>query len=209
MQPPKPLKPQATQERITDPNLRHESRDISITGVVAFIATLAFCGIVIFVVLYGVFHFAENYVANRDRRDIRDPWTQAVETQVEQTAKKMRTAENKALEPGSMQMADAESRVRVSRFPQPRLQTDDARDLAVMREAEDVYLNEYFVIDKNSGKVNIPITQAMQAVVQKGLPAMQPAPGTELPPPPEGTGIVRPSIASSHSKLAGAPKSKF
>ena len=33
-----------------------------------------------------------------------------------------------------------------------------------MRAAEDVYLNQYIVIDKNSGKVNMPITQAMDAL---------------------------------------------
>ena len=104
-----------------------------------------------------------------------------------------------------MEMGDSESRVRVARMPQPRLQTDDARDLAVMREAEDVYLNEYFVIDKNSGKVNIPIQAAMSAVVQKGLPAMQPQPGIPLPPTAESTGIVRPSIGSSHAKQRGSP----
>ena len=206
MQPPKPLKPQGSLPvHADDPNLRHEHRDINITGVVAFIVTLAFCGIVIFVVLYGVFHFAERYVQAQDRKDVSNPWARAAETQVDQMARKMRLPENKAQEPGSMQMADAESRVRVSRFPQPRLQTDDVRDLALMREAEDVYLNQYFVIDRNSGKVNIPITQAMQAILQKGLPAMQPAPGVQPPPSAEGTGIVRPSIGSSHAKQSGSP----
>lgn len=200
MQPPKPLKPQGIEVRALDPEQRHEKRDINITGVVAFIVTLAFCGIVIFVLLYGVFRFARGYAAEQDRKDTGDPWRKAAEMRVDQEAKRIRTPENKAQEPGSMQMADAESRVRVSRFPQPRLQTDDVHDLMLMREAEDVYLNQYFVLDKNSGKVNIPITQAMQAVVQKGLPAMQPPPGTQLPPPAEGTGIVRPSIESSHAK---------
>jgi hypothetical protein len=77
-----------------------------------------------------------------------------------------------------------------------------------MRQAEDVYLNQYLVLDKNSGKVNIPIEQAMHAVVQKGLPAMQPAPGTQLPLPAESTGIVRPSIGSSHGKLQGSPSTE-
>lgn len=204
MQPPKPIKPQGEELRITDPAQRHETRDINITGVIAFVAALAFCGLVIFVVLWGVFHFATRYEESQDRKEMRDPWTQANENQVRDAAKALRTPENRATEPGSMQIADAESRIRVSRFPQPRLQTDDVRDLAVMREAEDVYLNQYFVIDKNAGKVNIPITQAMRAVVQKGLPAMQPAPGAQLPPPAEGTGIVRPSIESSHAKRQGA-----
>jgi hypothetical protein len=197
------MKPQGAEPRTTDPQLGHETTDINLTGIVAFLAALAFCGIVIFILLWGVFRFAGYYEARQDERDRRDPWIRATETQVEQGAKKLQTKENKSEEPGSMEIADAESRVRVSRFPQPRLQTDDARDLAVMREAEDVYLKQYFVIDKNSGKVNIPITQAMQAVVQKGLPALQAVPGEQLPPAAEGTGIVQPSIQSSHQKQAG------
>jgi hypothetical protein len=197
------MKPQGSELRTTDPQLGHETTDINLTGIVAFLVALAFSGIVIFILLWGVFRFAGYYEARQDERDQRDPWIRATETQVEQGAKKLQTKENKSEEPGSMEIADAESRVRVSRFPQPRLQTDDARDLMVMREAEDVYLKQYFVIDKNSGKVNIPITQAMQAVVQKGLPALQAAPGVQLPPAAEGTGIVNPSIQSSHQKQAG------
>jgi hypothetical protein len=60
------------------------------------------------------------------------------------------------------------------------------------------------VLDKNSGKVNIPITQAMDALVKKGLPAMQVTPGTQLPPAAQTTGIVQPSIESSHAKQSGA-----
>ena len=208
MQPPKPMKPQGGPLRTTDPQLGHETRDISLTGVVAFIVALGFCGIVIFVVLWGVFHFATNYAAKQDEIDKRDPWVQRSEDQVDQAAKKLRTPENKAKEPGSMEMADSESRVRVSRFPQPRLQDDDVHDLAVMHEAEDVYLNQYFVLDKNSGKVNIPIAQAMQAVVQKGLPAQQASAGTQLPPTAESTGVVTPSIQSSHAKQASGPSVK-
>lgn len=203
MQPPKPLRPQGSEMKVPEPQLGHESTDISLTGVIAFLATLGFCGIVIFALLFGVFRFARYYAEQQDQRDERDPWIRATETQVDQGARKMRTAENKAEEPGSMQFTDAESRIRVSRFPQPRLQTDDAHDLALMREAENVYLNQYFVLDKNSGKVNIPIDQAMQAVVQKGLPSMQPQPGVQLPPTAEGTGIVHPSIQSSHNKHGG------
>ena len=202
MQPPKPMKPQGGPLKSTDPNLAHETTDISLTGVVAFIIALAFCGIVIFVVLWGVFHFATNYAQKQDEIDKRDPWVQSTETQVEQAAKKLRTPENKSKEPSSMEMTDAESRIRVSRFPQPRLQDDDVHDLAVMREAEDIYLNQYFVLDKNSGKVNIPIEQAMQALVQKGLPAMQAPAGAAVPGTAEGTGVTKPSIQSSHAKQA-------
>lgn len=202
MQPPKPMKPQGGPLKSTDPNLAHETTDISLTGVVAFIVALAFCGIVIFVVLWGVFHFATGYAEKQDKIDKQDPWVRTSEDQVERAANELQNPGKKAKEPGAIEMADAQSRARVGRFPQPRLQDDDVHDLAVMREAEDIYLNQYFVLDKNSGKVNIPITQAMQAVVQKGLPAVQAQPGAPVPPVAEGTGVVKPSIESTHAKQA-------
>ncbi|HWC18794.1 MAG TPA: hypothetical protein VG498_17420 [Terriglobales bacterium] len=203
MQPPKPMHVQGEERHIDDPRIRHERTDISLTGVVAFIIALAFCGIVIFVVLWGVFHFANNYIAKQDQQEMRSPWVQRSESEIEAQAQKLRTPRNKSAEPGSMESGDSQSRVRVTRFPQPRLQSDDARDLSLQREAENVYLNEYLVLDKNSGRVNIPITQAMEAVVKKGLPASQPVPGTPLPPAAETTGVTRPSIESSHAKSAG------
>lgn len=205
MQPPKPMQPQGVERHLDDPRIRHERTDISVTGVVAFIVTLMFSGAVIFTVLWAVFHFANNYAKTQDEKDLRDPWVRNEETQVEQRAAKLKTRQNRSQEPGSMEMGDAEARVRITRFPQPRVQSDDVRDLAVMREAEDVYLNDYFVLDKNSGKVNIPIQAAMDAVVKKGLPAMQPQPGVPLPPTAESTGIVRPSVGSSHAKETGSP----
>ena len=205
MQPPKPMKPQGANLRTTDPQLGHETTDVSLTGVVAFIVTLMFCGIVIFVVLWGVFHFAASYANKQDELDRRDPWVRTADNQIEQQAAKLRTPRNKAEEPGSMEKGDADSRVRVTRFPQPRLQDDDVRDLTIMRAAEDVYLNQYVVLDKNSGKVNIPITQAMDALVKKGLPAMQVTPGVQLPPAAQTTGIVQRSIESSHAKQSGSP----
>lgn len=201
MRPPKPMHVQGEERHIDDPRIRHETTDISLTGVVAFIIALGFCGIVIFVVLWGVFHFATGYIAKQDQREMRDPWVQRSETEIDAQAQKLKTKLNKAEEPASMESGDSQSRVRVSRFPQPRLQTDDARDLSLMREAENVYLTQYLVLDKNSGKVNIPITQAMNAVVKKGLPAMQQAPGTPAPPNAEGTGVTRPSIESSHQQF--------
>jgi hypothetical protein len=205
MQPPKPMKPQGSEIHVSDPRVRHEQTDVSLTGVAAFVIALAFTGIIIFTVLWGVFHFANSYVQKQEEVEMRDPWVKKSESQIDAEATKLKTRQNRSEEPGSMETGDAEARVRVTRFPQPRLQTDDARDLAVMREAEDVYLNQYVVLDKNAGKVNIPILAAMDAVVKKGLPAMQAQPGVQLPPMAEGTGTVRPSIGSSHAKESGSP----
>jgi hypothetical protein len=203
MQPPKPMKPQGAGPGTTAPQVANASHDVNITGVVAFIVFLMFSGIVLFAVLYGVFQFATHYALKADQQDMRDPWIRSAETNVIEGAKKLRTPLNRAEEPGSMEMVDAESRVRITRFPQPRLQNDEVRDLALQREAEDAYLTQYFVLDKNSGKVNIPIDRAMQLVVQKGLPAMQAAPGTPLPAPAASTGVVRNSIDSSRAIQRG------
>ena len=97
MQPPKPLRPQGMQMRVPDPQLGHESRDISLTGVVAFLATLGFCGIVIFAMLYGVFHFAAWYEKRQDDKDERaSKWVADTEQQVEKQVKSIKTPENKA-----------------------------------------------------------------------------------------------------------------
>ena len=54
--------------------------------------------------------------------------------------------------------------------PPPRLQVNEALDLADLRASEDAVLNTYGWIDKNAGIVHIPIDQAMKRVVEEGLP---------------------------------------
>jgi hypothetical protein len=55
--------------------------------------------------------------------------------------------------------------------PEPRLQIDAHNELRQMRAAEDAVLNSYGWIDKDSGRVRIPIERAMEILAQKGLPA--------------------------------------
>src|SRR5215471_13718388 len=59
-------------------------------------------------------------------------------------------------------------------FPEPRLQTDDVRDMKDLLESEHkiLYAEQPFV-DK-AGTVHLPINDAMKLVVQRGL-AMRPA----------------------------------
>jgi hypothetical protein len=54
--------------------------------------------------------------------------------------------------------------------PEPRLQPDPVSDLAKMRAAEEQRLNSYGWVDKEKGVVHIPIEQAMELVVRRGLP---------------------------------------
>lgn len=54
--------------------------------------------------------------------------------------------------------------------PEPRLQTDAPQDLQRYREAQEKILANYGWVDKNAGIVRIPISRAMDLVLQKGLP---------------------------------------
>jgi hypothetical protein len=55
--------------------------------------------------------------------------------------------------------------------PEPRLQAFPARDLAAMRAAEQQLLDGYAWVDREAGIVSIPIEEAMERVVARGLPA--------------------------------------
>ena len=55
--------------------------------------------------------------------------------------------------------------------PEPRLQIDAHNELRQMRVAEDAMLNSYGWVDKDSGRVRIPIERAMEILAKKGLPA--------------------------------------
>jgi hypothetical protein len=57
--------------------------------------------------------------------------------------------------------------------PEPRLQTNPRQDLIDLRAAEDAILNTSRWVDKTSGIVRIPISEAMKLTVARGLPARQ------------------------------------
>lgn len=54
--------------------------------------------------------------------------------------------------------------------PEPRLQTNPREDAAEFHAQEDAILNGYTWINREAGRVRIPIAEAMRATVQKGLP---------------------------------------
>jgi hypothetical protein len=57
--------------------------------------------------------------------------------------------------------------------PEPRLQTNPREDLRDLRANEDKILNSYGWVDKNTGTVRIPVSEAMKLAVERGLPARQ------------------------------------
>jgi hypothetical protein len=52
----------------------------------------------------------------------------------------------------------------------PALQLAPRNDLAAFREREDRVLNSYGWIDRTTGVVHIPISRAMELLLQRGLP---------------------------------------
>jgi hypothetical protein len=67
----------------------------------------------------------------------------------------------------------------VQRFPTPRLQTDNGdQDTTDLHAREDLLLDHYSWVDRQQGKVRIPIARAMELLVQHGLP-VAPAEPTE------------------------------
>jgi|SRR5882762_1072914 len=57
-----------------------------------------------------------------------------------------------------------------SKFPEPRLQVAPREDLQTFRAREEAELNSYGWIDRTAGIVRLPISRAMDLVVERGLP---------------------------------------
>jgi hypothetical protein len=78
-------------------------------------------------------------------------------------------------------------------FPQPQLQTTPRLDLEAIREAEERTLRSYGWVDQSKGVVRVPIDQAMDLLVKRGLPTRTSAPAaSEVSMPTEsGTGVAK------------------
>lgn len=55
--------------------------------------------------------------------------------------------------------------------PPPRLETAEGADYAAYQAAEQQRLSSYAWVDRQAGRVSIPIARAMDLVAQRGLPA--------------------------------------
>jgi hypothetical protein len=55
-------------------------------------------------------------------------------------------------------------------YPQPTLQTSPSQDMARFYRAEMAELNGTGWVDRDKGIVHVPIAQAMQEVVRRGIP---------------------------------------
>ena len=114
-----------------NPEVLHESSDVSVKGILRFGGILAITAVVIHVALYGLLVYY-------DRREISPT-----------------TAPPRAEEPP----------------PEPRLRVTPRADLTAMRSAEERVLQSYGWVDREKKIARVPIERAMEAIVERGLPA--------------------------------------
>ncbi len=151
-------------------NPGYETQDVSVGGIITFLA-----GLSAFVIIFFFFCFAMGKAINyalAKQDGSADKWHQAKVTlgATPRGEKREDLTSNTVMEQRQLQQM-------TQVFPTPRLETDDGnQDLADLHAREDLLLDNYSKSsDLPAGTIRIPIDRAMQLVLQKGLPA---APGT-------------------------------
>lgn len=143
----------------------YETQDVSVGGIVTFLAGLSG-----FVIIFFFFCFAMGKAINYalvKHDGPRDKWHAAPVTlgATPRGEKREDLTSNATMEQRQLQQM-------TQVFPTPRLETDDGnQDIADLHAREDLLLNYYSnSADLPAGTVRIPIERAMQLIVQRGLP---------------------------------------
>jgi hypothetical protein len=139
-----------------------EQQDLKPVAVYAFLGGLVVAGIVIYFVLWGLYHVLDAY--QRRHQPPQSPLVQQapVDTRV---------------------IGPAE----ITKFPQPRLERNERTEIGEFRLQEEQQLDTYGWVDQQAGVVHIPIERAMQLLVKQGLPTT-PRVGTI---PPSEVNVVK------------------
>lgn len=186
----------------------YEIQDVNVGGVVTFLGGLAAFIFVFFLFCFVMGKGINWWLAKQDGNQ--DRWHQSKDlSQMGYTPrgdKREDLTSNAALEQRQLSsMTQA--------FPTPRLETDDGnQDTADLHAREDLLLNFYSRSnDLPGGTVRIPIAQAMQLVVSRGLPkaptAGAPQVTASTPKGPGETTQYNPTteMAGEHAPVVTAP----
>jgi hypothetical protein len=136
-----------SENRLT-PEVGYERQDLGHRGVLVFFAFLLIAGIVIHIAIWAMYMGFERYA-------------RSTEPPLSPLAPKEPPAKT-----GRLQNTPS---VNLDRFAVPRLQSNDVWDMGAFRKQEEKVLNAGAY--EENGTVHLPIDAAMQALVQKGLPA--------------------------------------
>ncbi len=141
---------------MTDPDKHQngdgfEHEDVSTTPLFGFLIGLLVTGVLVYYIIWGMFHFMDAY--ERTHQQSKSPMVQMqADTREPDTA---RTQEKIQQE-----------------FPEPRLEDDERTEINDFRYQQDETLSSYGWVDQNAGVVRIPIDQAMKLIAQRGLPTI-------------------------------------
>jgi hypothetical protein len=126
-----------------------EREDLSISGVLYFLAGVAALCLVATLVMTGV------YKALDARAGKEQPEVSPLAANVPKDTRKLPVTYDKYLN---------------ENFPAPRLEIDERTELNDDRIAEEEKLNSYGYVDDSHTTVRIPIERAMDLIAQRGLP---------------------------------------
>jgi hypothetical protein len=121
-----------------------EHQDLSPSSVFYFLAGLALLGLVIYLLMFGMFRVLDSYA-----RTHQPPLSPMATPQADT---RTMTQEN------------------TQTFPQPRLEENERTQLRQFIEDQNRQLATYDWVDKDKGTVRIPIDRAMELIVERGLP---------------------------------------
>ncbi len=159
----------------------HEETDLSVRGIVTFLITLAFLGILTFIAV-RVFVSDVPYVSLGWLEKKINPPTPPTPAEAQLQAERAvpRTTPIKpGAAPGTPEWygrSEMEEHLKRT-FPTPRLQYDDTDDMQMFRSSEDSWLES--TGKDAAGNIHIPVDHAMGLLVQQGLPQVS---GTFVPP---------------------------
>ncbi len=122
-----------------------EREDLTPKPILIFLGALAVGCVLVYFILRGMYSYLDSY--ENHHQPVQSPL-------VQQT-----TVDTRSVSPGD-----------VTKFPQPRLEGDERREINDFREHEEQTLNSYGWVDQQAGVVRIPIDRAMQLMAQRGLP---------------------------------------
>ncbi len=133
-------------------DVSYERQDMGARNIMLFFAILLIAGVIVHFIIWGVYGAMEKVVARMD------PVPSPVKAYEE-------TPRAELLQNTPM--------VNLDKFAQPRLQSDDVTDMRAFLWQEKQILYGHTWQDQ-SGAVHIPINEAMQQILKKGLPTRAP-----------------------------------
>jgi hypothetical protein len=116
-----------------------------------FLISLVVLGVVVYYVIWGMFHFMDAY--ERKHQQSKSPMVQ--------------------MQPDTREPDTARTHEKIQQeFPDPRLEDSETTEINDFRYQQDETLASYGWVDQSGGVVRIPIDQAMRLIAQRGLPTI-------------------------------------